>query len=151
MRAWALRLAGFNALVNALGFGAFDVGAIWHLAHHHEVWNAAGNPTYGYGPFYDHGITTTVPLLLAFLGACIVLAIGGGLLLVRRPIGVVSTLAGIVMCAPFWWGFDLPLAWINALIVLLFLALAWGAKMSTRTGPASHRGPDPVACPTSDP
>ena len=47
---WALRFAGLRALVNAVGFGAFDVPAIWHLAHEHTVRNALDNPTYGHGP-----------------------------------------------------------------------------------------------------
>lgn len=122
--AWALRLAGLSAVVNGVGFGAFDVPAIWHLAHDHEIWNAMGNPTYGNGPFEDHGITVTVPVLLAFLGACLVLTVGGALLLVPRANGVVVTVAGIVMCAPFWWGFDLPFAWFNATIVIVLLLLA---------------------------
>ena len=118
---------------------AFDIPAIWHLARDGRVWNAFGNPTYGNGRFEAHGITVTVPVLLAFLGACLVLAIGGALLLVPRTNGVVVTLAGIVMCAPFWWGFDLPFAWFNAMIVLVLLAMAWAAaQMTTRPGAASR-------------
>ena len=126
--AWALRLAGLGAVVNGGGFGAFDVPAIWHLARDNEVWYSFGNPTYGNGPFEDHGITVTVPVLLAFLGACLVLAIGGLLLLIPRPTGVVVTLAGLVMCAPFWWGFALPFAWLNAATVLALLAMAGFAR-----------------------
>jgi hypothetical protein len=124
---WALRLAGLNALINGVGFGGFDVPAIWHLAQYHEIWNVNGDPTYGNGPFEDHGITVAVPVLLAFLGACLVLTVGGALLLVPRADGVVVTLAGIVMCAPFWWGFDLPFAWFNAAIVIVLLLLAAAA------------------------
>jgi hypothetical protein len=131
-----LRLAGLGALVNGVGFGAFDVPAMWHFAHDHEVWLAQGNPTYGHGPFDAHGIPTSVPLLAAFLGSCVVLAIGGGLLVVPRSIGVVATLAGVVLCAPFWWGFDLPLAWPNAATVLLLLLLSAPA-FSTRS--VAHR------------
>ena len=149
--AWAMRLAGLNVLVNAMGFGAFDVLATWHFAHDHEVWYALGNPTYGYGPFFDHGIVTTVPLLLAFLGACVVLAIGGGLLLAPRPVGALITLAGIVMCAPFWWGFNLPFAWLNAATVLVLLALAWAARKHSRNRGASHPGSDLAARSTSAP
>jgi hypothetical protein len=141
--AWALRLAGLCALVNSVGFGAFDIPAIWHLAHDHQIWNALGNPTYGNGPFEAHGITVTVPVLVAFFGSCLVLAIGGALLLVPRTIGVVVTAAGIVMCAPFWWGFDLPFAWLSAVTILVLLAITGAAQMATRTGPASRRGPDP--------
>ena len=145
--AWALRLAGLNALVNAAGFGAFDVLATWHFARDHEVWYALENPTYGYGPFYDHGLDTTVPLLLAFLGACVVLATGGGLLLALRPVGVVTTLAGIVICAPFWWGFDLPFAWINAATLLVLLSLGRTAQVPART----IRTCSPSSCSSSVP
>jgi hypothetical protein len=149
--AWALRLAGLSALVNGVGFGAFDIPAIWHLARDHEVWHALGNPTYGNGPFEAHGISVSVPVLLAFLGSCLVLAIGGAILLVPRTTGVVITLGGLAMCAPFWWGFDLPFAWINAATVLVLIALAWVAEMTARTGPAPSRGPNPGPRPRSGP
>ena len=127
----ALRVAGLSALVNALGFGAFDVPAIWHLHREHTVWIALDNPTYGHGPFETHGLPSTVPLLLAFLGACLVLALGGALLLIRTT-GVEITLIGTVLCAPFWWGFDLPLAWVNAGSVLALIALSWTARTIAR-------------------
>ena len=135
--AWALRLAGLSALVNGAGFGAFDIPAIWFLARDQQVWYALGNPTYGNGPFEAHGITVTVPVLLAFLGACLVLAIGGLLLLIPRSTGVVVTLSGLVMCAPFWWGFDLPFAWINAATVLALLAIAGVVRTQARVRPTS--------------
>lgn len=122
--AWTLRLAGLNALLNGVGFGAFTLPAAWRLAHDGMVWRAFGMPTYGHGPFEDHGLETTVPLLLVFLGACVVLATGGALLLVPRVSGVVVTISGMVVCAPFWWGFDLPLAWVNAALTLGLLAVA---------------------------
>lgn len=121
---WVLRLAGLNALANGVGFGAFSVPAAWHLTHEHAVWYASGNPTYGHGPFEDHGLGTTVPLLMAFFGSCLVLALGGALLLFPRSSGVVVTVAGIISCAPFWWGFDLPLAWVNAAVITALLALS---------------------------
>ncbi len=135
---WALRMAGLSAVVNGAGFGAFDIPAIWHLARDHRVWYSGGNPTYGNGPFEAHGISVTVPVLVAFLGTCLVLAIGGLLLLIPRPTGVVVTLAGLVMCAPFWWGFDLPFGWINAAIVLVLLAMA-GVAHSGSGSPVMRR------------
>jgi hypothetical protein len=138
---WSLRLAGFAAVVNGAGFGAFDIPASWRLAHDHEVWYVDGNPTYGNGPFEAHGISVTVPVLVAFLGTCLVLAVGGVLLLVPRTTGVVVVLAGIILCAPFWWGFDLPFAWFSAAGVLALLAIAGGAWMLTRPGTASPDGP----------
>jgi hypothetical protein len=125
--AWALRLAGLTGLVNGAGFGGFDLPAIWHLANDHQVWYAAGNPTYGNGPFEEHGITVSVPVLVAFLGACLVLAVGGALLLVPHTTGVVIILAGLVSCAPFWWGFNLPLAWFSAGTIVILLAMAGAA------------------------
>ena len=129
---WTLRLAGLSALVNGVGFGAFDIPAMWHLAHYGTVWNALGEPTYGHGPFEAHGISVTVPVLAAFFVACLVLAIGGVLLLVPRSRGVVFTLAGIVICAPFWWGFNLPGGWIMAAATLVLLALAWAMQSFAR-------------------
>ena len=135
-----LRLAGLSALVNGAGFGAFDVPAMWHRAHHHTVWYAFGLPTYGNGPFEAHGFAVTVPVLMAFFGACLVLAIGGALLLVPRSIGVVFTLAGIVMCAPFWWGFNLPYAWLNAATILALLAMAGALQMYAQLGRSASPG-----------
>ena len=129
-----LRFAGLSAFVNGVGFGAFDLPAMWHLSHEHTVWHAGGNPTYGDGPFEAHGMSVTVPVLLAFFGTCLVLAIGGILLMVPRPVGVGFTLAGIVMCAPFWWGFNLPFARFNAAHTLLFLAVA-GGRAAVRPAP----------------
>jgi hypothetical protein len=137
---WTLRLAGLGALVNGAGFGAFDIPAIWHLARYGTVWHALGNPTYGHGRFEAHGFAVSVPVLIAFLGTCLVLAIGGVLLMIPRSTGVVFTLAGIVMCAPFWWGFNLPYAWLNAATILVLLALAWATQMvAPPGGPATAR------------
>ncbi|WP_410961343.1 hypothetical protein, partial [Salmonella sp. SAL4457] len=76
--------------------------------------------------------TVSVPVLVAFLGACLVLAVGGVRLVLLRPAGVVVTLAGLVMGAPFWWGFDLPFAWFNAVNVLALLAMAGVASVGGR-------------------
>jgi hypothetical protein len=137
---WALRLAGLCAFVNGAGFGGFDIPAIWHLAHDHQVWSAGGTPTYGGGPFEAHGFTVTVPVLVAFLGSCLVLTIGGALLLVPRTTGVVITVAGLLMCAPFWWGFDLPFAWFSMATVLILLAVAGVAQMQVWAGPTAGPG-----------
>jgi hypothetical protein len=70
-----------------------------------------GNPTYGNGPFERIGVPTSVPLLAAFLAACLLQVVGGVLLLWPRRSGIVVSIAGLLLCAPFWWGFDLPFAW----------------------------------------
>jgi hypothetical protein len=139
---WALRMAGICALVNGAGFGAFDVPAMWHLSHDHEIWQAGGNPTYGDGPFEAHGFSVTVLVQLAFFGACLVLAIGGALLLVPRTAGVVVTVAGLVMCAPFWWGFDLPFAWFSAATILILIAVAGATQLLTGVYSMAYAGPE---------
>jgi hypothetical protein len=122
---WCLRIAGASGMINGLGFGGFDIPAIASVAEGRGVLYTAGNPTYGNGPFERIGVHTTVPLLTAFLAACLVQAIGGVLLLWPRRSGIVISIAGLLLCAPFWWGLDLPYAWLNAATVLMFLTLAW--------------------------
>jgi hypothetical protein len=79
-------------------------------------------------------VPTTVPLLAGFLAACVIQVSGGVLLLWPRRSGIVVSLVGILLSAIFWWGFNLPLAWINAATGLTFLVLAWTVqKGSSRT------------------
>ena len=78
---------------------------------------------------------TTVPLLAGFLAACIVQVAGGVLLLWPRPSGAVVLVLGILLCAPFWWGFDLPFAWLNAAVTLTFLILAWTVQKGSSRDP----------------
>jgi hypothetical protein len=134
--AWCLRIAGANGIVNGWGFGGFAIPAIVSVGQGHGIIYTFGNPTYGNGPFERIGVPTTVPLLAGFLAACVVQVAGGVLLLWPRPSGIVVSVLGILLGAPFWWGFDLPFAWLNAAVVLTFLALAWAAqKGSSRSDP----------------
>ena len=55
-----------------------------------------------------------MPLLAGFLAACAVQVGGGVLLLWPRPLGIVVSVVGILLGAPFWWGFNLPFAWLDA-------------------------------------
>jgi hypothetical protein len=125
--AWYLRFIGANVIVSGLGFGVFTIPAILSVSQGHGILDTFGNPTYGDGPFEQAGIHTTVPLLAAFLAACVVQVIGGVLLLRPRPLGIAVSLAGMLFSAPFWWGFDLPLAWYQASEALTLLLLAWAA------------------------
>ena len=122
--AWFVRFAGVNSIVCPLGFGGFTIPAIVSVARGHGILYVFGNPTYGNGPFERIGVPTTVPLLLAFLAACLVQFAGGLLLIWLRPSGFVVVPLGMLLSAPFWWGFDLPLAWLNAALVLPVLAAA---------------------------
>jgi len=57
------KAAAVLAWLPGLGFRLPCVYAIWYLADRGSVWTFLGFPTYGYGPFEDAGIQTTVPLL----------------------------------------------------------------------------------------
>jgi hypothetical protein len=125
LAAWSLRIAGANSIINGLGFGGFAIPAIVSVGQGHGIIYILGNPTYGNGPFEQIGVPTTVPLLAGFLSACVVQVVGSVLLLWPRRSGIVVMLVGMLLSAIFWWGFNLPLAWINAATGLTFLVLAW--------------------------
>ena len=136
--AWCLRIAGVNGIVNGLGFGGFTIPAIVSVGQGHGILDTFGNPTYGNGPLERIGVPTTVPLLAGFLAACIIQVAGGVLLLWPRPSGIVVSVLGILLCAPFWWGFNLPFAWLNAAVVLTFLVLAWTVQKGSSRGDPSR-------------
>jgi hypothetical protein len=123
--AWFVRIAGVHGIVCPLGFGVFAIPAMVSVAQGHGIIYVFGNPTYGDGPFERIGVPTTVPLLAGFLTACLVQFAGGSLLIWLRPSGFVVLPAGMLLSAIFWWGFDLPLAWLNAALMLPILAVAW--------------------------
>jgi hypothetical protein len=41
----------------------------------------------------------------------------------------------MLLSAIFWWGFDLPLAWLGAPLTLAFLATAWVVYRRASRGP----------------
>jgi hypothetical protein len=137
--AWCLRIAGANGIVNELGFGGFTIPAIVSVGQGDGILDTFGNPTYGNGPFEGIGVPTTVPLLAGFLAACVIQVAGGVLLLWPRPSGIVVSVVGILLGAPFWWGFNLPFAWLNAAVVLTFLILAWTAQKGSSRSPQVAR------------
>ena len=113
------------------------------VAQGHGILYTFGNPTYGNGPFERIGVPTTVPLLLAFLAACLVQLTGGLLLIWLRPSGFVVVPLGMLLSAPFWWGFDLPFAWLSAALVLPVLAAAWAVYWKTSRHPGESRRSSP--------
>ena len=136
--AWCLRIAGANGIINGLGFGGFTIPAIVSVGQGHGILDTFGNPTYGNGPLERIGVPTTVPLLAGFLAACIIQVAGGVLLLWPRPSGIVVSVLGMLLCAPFWWGFNLPFAWLNAAVVLTFLVLACTVQKGSSRGDPSR-------------
>ncbi len=123
--AWFIRFVGVDGVIGPLGFGGFTIPAIISIAQGRGIIYVWGNPTYGDGPFERIGVPTTVPLLVGFLAACLVQLVGAGLLIWLRPSGFIVMPAGMLLSAIFWWGFDLPLAWLGAGPDLAFLAAAW--------------------------
>ena len=136
LAAWCLRVAGATGIVNGLGFGGFTIPAMVSVGQGHGILYTFGNPTYGNGPFERIGVPTSVPLLATFLAACVVQVVGGVLLLWPRRSGIVVSIVGLLLCAPFWWGFDLPFAWLNAAVLLTFLMLAWTVRKHGSNKPA---------------
>ena len=123
--AWFIRFVGVAGAIGPLGFGGFAIPAIVSVAQGRGIIYVWGNPTYGDGPFERIRVPTTVPLLVGFLAACLVQLVGAGLLIWLRPSGFIVMPAGMLLSAIFWWGFDLPLAWLGAGPDLAFLAAAW--------------------------
>jgi len=126
------RTAGLLAWLVGLGFGVPCLYAIWYFADHGLVWMFMGFPTYGQGPFEDVGLSTTVPLLVAFLLVCLAELVMGWLLWRQRRSGVVLSLVLLPLEIAFWIGFLLPLGFVigAARSVLLLIA----STSTNRTG-----------------
>src|SRR2546423_124928 len=75
-----LRVAAILHWIIAVGFGVFCFPAIRNLLIGRNIPIVMGFPAYGRGPFERVGITTSVPLLAAFLLICILEAVAGFLL-----------------------------------------------------------------------
>jgi hypothetical protein len=134
--AWFVRFAGAYSMICPLGFGAYTVPSIFSAARGNGpiyvwVWgtkpsdHVLGQP-YGIAPLEQTAARATVLLLLAaFLAACAIQLAGGILLILLRPAGFAVLPAGMLLSAIFWWGFDLPLAWLATATLLPILAAAW--------------------------
>jgi hypothetical protein len=141
--AWLVRFAGLNGLICPLGFGAFTIPSFLSVAGGSGivyVWGSQygdhvpGTP-YGAAPLELTATRATVLLLMAaFLAACAVQLAGGILLLLLRPSGFVVLPAGMLLSSVFWWGFDLPLAWLSTALDIPVLVAAglvyWRASTS---------------------
>ena len=55
------------------------------------------------------------------------------------PSGFVVVPLGMLLSAPFWWGFDLPFAWLSAALVLPILAAAWAVYRKASCHPGESR------------
>jgi hypothetical protein len=104
-----MKVAAVLAWIAGFGFGLPCIYAIWYLADHRQVWTFLGFPMYGDGPFADHGIRTTIPLLVPFLLVCAAEMVLGWLLWHGRRPGVVLSWLLLPAELALWIGFDLPL------------------------------------------
>lgn len=86
-----------------------------------------GYPSYGGGGFERAGIATTVPLLLAFLVVLIAEIPAGWMLWQGQRSGALLSLVLLLPGAVFWWGFDLPIPPLLAVMRVVAIALAWAS------------------------
>lgn len=73
----ALRGAAVLLWLTGAGFGIPRLWRIWYLHSTGRVATVMGFPAYGHGPFEGHGLSTTIPLLLAYLVVCVLEVVAG--------------------------------------------------------------------------
>lgn len=120
-----LRAAAILHWFVAVGFGVFCFPAIRNLLDGRDIPLVMGFPAYGRGPFERVGISTTIPLLAAFLLVCILDAVAGFLLWGGYRSGAVLALVLLPAGGVFWWGFALPIPPILAVIWTILILLGW--------------------------
>ena len=122
-----LKTASVLSALAGLGFGVPCVFAIRYLQQHGEVWTFLGFPTYGDGPFERAGISTTVPLLVAFLLVCALEVVDAWLLWQGSRAGAVLALALLPFELAFWIGFALPFGPAMGIPRAILVILAWSS------------------------
>lgn len=100
--------AALSSLVLGLGFGLPGIVGTVHFAQSGEVWTFIGFPTYGGGTFERLGLSTSVPLLVAFLLVCLAEVAVGVMLLLDVPHGATVSYVLLPVELAFWIGFALP-------------------------------------------
>ncbi|MBK8137260.1 MAG: hypothetical protein IPK52_15775 [Chloroflexi bacterium] len=120
-----LRVAAILHWFIAVGIGVFCFPAIRNLMIGRDIPIVMGFPAYGRGPFERAGISTTIPLLAAFLVVCILEAVAGFLLWDGHRSGAVLALVLLPLGGVFWWGFALPIPPIFALVWTTLILLGW--------------------------
>ena len=116
-----------------------------HLPAGTQYGDHIGGTPYGSAPLELTATRVTVLLLMTgFIAACLVQLAGGVLLILLRPSGFVVLPAGMLLSAVFWWGFDLPLAWLSTAMDIPVLAAAWLVyRRASRKLPAAAPPPQP--------
>ena len=121
------RAASVLWLLNGIGFGVFCIPAIARVAAGKDVPMVMGFPAYGRGPFEDHGISSTVPLLAGFLVVCLVEAVAGLLLWSGHLSGAILSFAVLPLAAVYWWGFALPFGPLLAVASTVLVIADWSS------------------------
>lgn len=121
----SLRTAAVLLLFNGVGFGVPCVLAIRNLLAGRGIPFIMGFPAYGRGPFERIGISTTVPLLAAFLLVCSLEIVASGLLWSGDKLGAILALVLLPLGAIFWWGFALPIPPFFAVVSTVLIVLNW--------------------------
>jgi hypothetical protein len=110
---------------SAIGLAIPGLIGIKSLLEGRGIATVLGYPSYGGGPFEQHGLPSTVPLLLAFLVVCVIDFVAGVLLWQGLRSGAVLALIALPLGGLFWWGFALPYPPVIALVRTLLIALSW--------------------------
>jgi hypothetical protein len=121
------RAASVLWLLNGIGFGVFCIPAIARVAAGKDVPMVMGFPAYGRGPFEDHGVSSTVPLLAGFLVVCLVEAVAGLLLWSGNLSGAILSFAVLPFAAVYWWGFALPFGPLLAVASTILVIADWSS------------------------
>jgi hypothetical protein len=120
-----IRAAAVLCWINAVGFGVFTIPAMVRVAAGKDIPYVMGFPVYGRGPFDDHGITSTVPLLAGFLLVCVLEGVAGWLLWDGHTSGAILALAVVPFGAIYWWGFALPIPPLFAIARTALIIVGW--------------------------
>lgn len=122
-----IKIASACAWMQGIGFGLPCIYGIWHLAKRKSIATFLGFPTYGHGPFERIGVTTTVPLLTAFLLVCALECVcGWGLWNSNKGSAIVS-FAILPVEILFYAGFALPFGPPVMILRIVLLVIAWAA------------------------
>ena len=121
----SLRISSVLLFFTGLGFGIPCVLAIRNLRAGRGIPYIMGFPAYGGGPFERIEISTTVPLLAAFLLVCSLEIAAGGLVWDGHKIGAILALALLPFGAFFWWGFALPIPPLFAVVRTVLIVINW--------------------------
>ena len=120
-----IRAAAVLCWINAIGLGVFTIPAMARVWAGRDIPMVMGFPAYGRGPFEQHGLKSTVPLLAGFLLVCVLEGVAGWLLWGGHRSGAILAIAVLPLGAVYWWGFALPIPPMFALVRTILIVAGW--------------------------